>query len=243
MYRVNQSRVWVWEIGYTQACINCWGKSNTHFVYFLSRKTLPYTHLEATSYIPQQGQSLHIWTTSLSTTGCYKNKHTIQFLWMACISRFATTILTSGTELVLGTIRVKTLKWHEKYIISEALLILQPFAHFTYVTAHSPTLPALYLRQSSFSNPSVASPTLQFIPQPFFRFSYVTSSSFNSPGEPPMLLLLVTLEVPRVLRVLRRHTRRPEGENTPRTENSGTTPLFVKQELATFSGSQKYILF
>ena len=40
--------------------------------------------------------------------------------------------------------------------------------HFTYVTTHSPTLPPLYLRHSSFSNPSVASPTSQFILQPFF---------------------------------------------------------------------------
>ena len=45
----------------------------------------------------------------------------------------------------------------------------------------------LYLRHSSFSNPSVASPTSQFILQHFFRFSYVTSSSLNSPGEPPMV--------------------------------------------------------
>ena len=52
--------------------------------------------------------------------------------------------------------------------------------------AHSPTLPSLYLRHSSFSNPSVASPTSQLILQLFFRFSYVTSSSHNSPGEPPM---------------------------------------------------------
>ena len=36
---------------------------------------------------------------------------------------------------------------------------------------------------SSFSNPSVASPTSQLILQTFFRFSYVTGSS---PGEPPM---------------------------------------------------------
>ena len=47
-------------------------------------------------------------------------------------------------------------------------LILQPFRHFTYVTTHSPTLPSLYLRHSSFSNPSVALPTSQFILQPFF---------------------------------------------------------------------------
>ena len=40
-------------------------------------------------------------------------------------------------------------------------LILQPFRRFTYVTAHSPTLPLLHLRHSSVSNPSFASPTSQ----------------------------------------------------------------------------------
>ena len=40
-------------------------------------------------------------------------------------------------------------------------LILQPFRRFTYVTAHSPTLPLLRLSHSSFSNPSFASPTSQ----------------------------------------------------------------------------------
>ena len=64
-------------------------------------------------------------------------------------------------------------------------LILQ-LCHFTYITTHSPTLLSLYLHHSSFSNPSVASPMSQFIPQPFFRFSYVISSSLNSPGKPPM---------------------------------------------------------
>ena len=83
------------------------GEVGYSFCLFWSLKTLPYTHLEATSYIPQQGQSPHVWTTSLSTTGCYKNKYTIQFLWMACISRFATAILSGETELALGTIRVK----------------------------------------------------------------------------------------------------------------------------------------
>ena len=97
------------EIGYMQPCINCWGKLATHFVYFWSRRTLPYTHLEATSYIPQQGQCLHIWTTSLSTIGCYKNKYTIKFLWMACISRLLAAILSGETELALGTIRVKVI--------------------------------------------------------------------------------------------------------------------------------------
>ena len=42
-----------------------------------------------------------------------------------------------------------------------ALLILQVFRHFTNVTAHSPTLPLLHLRHSSFSNASFASPTSQ----------------------------------------------------------------------------------
>ena len=54
-----------------------------------------------------------------------------------------------------------------------------------------PTPPSLYLRHSSFPNPSVASSTSKFILQPFFRFSYVTSSSLNSPGEPPMLLPVI----------------------------------------------------
>ena len=55
----------------------------------------------------------------------------------------------------------------------------QPFRRFTYGTPHSPTLPSLYLRHTSFSNPSVASPTSQLILQPFFRFSYVTGSSLT----------------------------------------------------------------
>ena len=50
----------------------------------------------------------------------------------------------------------------------------------------APTFPSLHLRHNSFSNPSVALPMSQLILQPFFRFSYVTSSSLNSPGEPPM---------------------------------------------------------
>ena len=40
-------------------------------------------------------------------------------------------------------------------------LTLQPFHRFTYVTAHSPTLPVLHLWHSSFSNPSFASPMSQ----------------------------------------------------------------------------------
>ena len=40
-------------------------------------------------------------------------------------------------------------------------LILQPFRRFTYVTAHSPTLPLLHLGHNSFSSPSFASTTSQ----------------------------------------------------------------------------------
>ena len=39
-----------------------------------------------------------------------------------------------------------------------------------------PNFPSLYLRHSSFSNPSVALPTSQLILQPFRCFTYVTSS-------------------------------------------------------------------
>ena len=67
------------------------------------------------------------------------------------------------------------------------ILILQAFRRFTYVTAHSPTIPSLYLRHNSFSNPSVASPTSQLILQTFFRLSYVTGFSLTLPGEPPLL--------------------------------------------------------
>ena len=63
--------------------------------------------------------------------------------------------------------------------------------HFTYVTAYSRTLLSLYLRHSSFFIPSVASPTPQLILQAFFRASYVTGSSFTSPGEPPMEIWIV----------------------------------------------------
>ena len=68
---------------------------------------------------------------------------------------------------------------------SQLILILQASHHFTYVTAHYPTLPSLYLRHSSFYNPSLALPTSQLILQPFFHF-YVTGFSLTSPDEPPM---------------------------------------------------------
>ena len=70
-------------------------------------------------------------------------------------------------------------------------IILQPFRRFTYVAAHSPTLPLLHLLNSSFSNPSIASPRRQLILQPLFCFSYIISSSLNSPGEPTMEIWIV----------------------------------------------------
>ena len=57
--------------------------------------------------------------------------------------------------------------------------------HFTYVTPHSPTLPSLYQRHSSFSNPPVALPTSQLILQLFRCFTYVTAHS------PTLLSLLL----------------------------------------------------
>ena len=62
--------------------------------------------------------------------------------------------------------------------------MLQSFRRFTYVTAHSPILPLLHLRHSSFSNHSVASPTSQLILQSFRCFTYVTAHS-------PVLSLLL----------------------------------------------------
>ena len=62
-----------------------------------------------------------------------------------------------------------------------------PVRRFTYVTAHSATIPSLYLRQSSISNPSVeqssfsnlsvTSPTTQLILQPFCCFTYIIAHS------------------------------------------------------------------
>ena len=73
---------------------------------------------------------------------------------------------------------------------NELQLILQPLSHSTYVTAHSPTLPSLYLRRSSLSNPSVASSTSQPILQPFRHF--IRHNSFSNPSValPTSLLIL-----------------------------------------------------
>ena len=63
-----------------------------------------------------------------------------------------------------------------------AELILQPFLHFTYIITHSPTLPSLYLRHSSFSNPSFASPTSQPPHSPTLTSLDLCHSSFSNPS-------------------------------------------------------------
>ena len=80
----------------------------------------------------------------------------------------------SGVKNVLGHCHDATTSFSPSrgLVFCAELLIRQAFRHFTYVTTHSPILPLLYIHHSSFSNP--------------YRFSYVTRSSLNSPGEPPM---------------------------------------------------------
>ena len=48
--------------------------------------------------------------------------------------------------------------------------------------AYSPTFPSLHQRHSSFSNPSVASPTSQLILQPFRRFTNIIADSSILPS-------------------------------------------------------------
>ena len=79
-------------------------------------------------------------------------------------------------------------------------LILQPFHRFTYVIAHSPTLPSLYPRHSSFSNHSVTSPTSQLILQRFRCFTYVTVHS------PTLLSLLSSAHSPTLPSLHLRHS-------------------------------------
>ena len=77
------------------------------------------------------------------------------------------------------------------FIYITSFIIPWNILKFKMSRVHSPIFQSLHLRHSSFwfSKLSVTSPTSQFIPQPFFRFSYVTSSSLNSPGEPAELIL------------------------------------------------------
>ena len=109
--------------------------------------------------------------------------------------------------------------WRINCDVGEALLILQPFRHFTDVTAHSPTLSLLHLRHSSFSNPSVALPTSQLILQPFSR---LPTSQFIL--QPFRCFTYVTAHSPTLLSLLLRYrffTRRVA--HALKTANSYTT--------------------
>ena len=94
------------------------------------------------------------------------------------------------TYVIRGAAHAKIASFSNPYIASPtSQLILQPFHRFTYVTAHSKTLPLLHLRHqgsrhakiASFCNPYTASPTSQLILQPFCRFTYVTAHSTTIP--------------------------------------------------------------
>ena len=90
---------------------------------------------------------------------------------------------------------------------------------FTYIAAHSPPLLSLYLRDSSFSNPSIASHMSQLILQPFFCFSYVTGSSFTLPGESSFSNISITSPTSELI-------LQPFRRFTYVTAHSPTFPLF-----------------
>ena len=107
-----------------------------------------------------------------------------------------------------------------------AELIVQPFRHFTYVRTHSPTLPSLYLRHSSFSNPFVASPTSQVIFQPFFCFSEVTSSSLELILQPFRHFTYVTTHSPALPSLYLRHSSFSNPVVASRTSQFILQPFF-----------------
>ena len=95
------------------------------------------------------------------------------FTWQAglpCRAHSPTFTVTSPTSrLILQPLhRFTYFTAHSPTLLSlllrRRLLILQAFRRFTYVTDHSPTLLTLHLRLSSFSKPSIASPTSQALP-------------------------------------------------------------------------------
>ena len=103
---------------------------------------------------------------------------------MSSFSKLSVTSPTSQLILILQPFRHFTYvtahsPTHPSLYLQMLSLILQAFSHFTYVTAHSdsPTFPLLHLCHSSFSNPSLALPTSQLILQPFRCFTYVTAHS------------------------------------------------------------------
>ena len=127
-------------------------------------------------FLPSFLLSLHI---SLILSLCFSHLSSVQtapvfifrFSWKPLIFLY---LFISGIRSVMSSCEVPqyhfSFHWSMYWSFSE--LILQPFRHFTYVaahsptlhrftyvTAHSPTLPLLCLRHSSFYSSSVASPT------------------------------------------------------------------------------------
>ena len=76
-------------------------------------------------------------------------------------SSFSNPSFASPTSQVLHLIHLTSSFFNLSITSPTSQLILQPVLRFTYVTAHSPTLPLLHLLHSSFSNPSFASPPSQ----------------------------------------------------------------------------------
>ena len=100
-------------------------------------------------------------------------------------------------------------------------LILQPFLRFTDVTAHSPILPLLHLRHSSFSIPPFASSTSQTLHlissahSPTFPSLHLRHNSFSNPSvalltsqlilQPFRCFTYVTVHSPTLLSLFLRH--------------------------------------
>ena len=74
---------------------------------------------------------------------------------------FSNPSFASPTSQALHLNHLASRPWSSHCRVWECNAFLQPFHSFTYITTHSPTLPSLYLRHSSISNPSFASPTSQ----------------------------------------------------------------------------------
>ena len=96
------------EIGSKQPRLKCQKNSSTHFVYFWSLKTPPIQIWNNLHKLQKQGQSLHIWTTSTSTTDCYKLNTLYNFYHYRVLADLLPAILSGETELALGTKRDKT---------------------------------------------------------------------------------------------------------------------------------------
>ena len=113
-------------------------------------------------------------------------------------------------------------RWSGGKVGEWAELILQTFRHFTYITTHSSTLPSLYLRHSSFSNPTIALPTSQLILQPYRHFTYVTT---HSPTLPSVYLRHNSFSNPTVALTTSQLILQPYRRFTYVTAHSPTLPL------------------